>query len=81
MCDAAHAHTATQQLNMCHSIPRATLSSVTKQTETPFLLSPLHFVANPLGYISALLDSGASNNFILSVLVHGLQDQGTQLEI
>ena len=52
MCDAARADTATQQLSTCHTIPRATLSSVTGQTETPFLLLPLHFVASSLGPIS-----------------------------
>ena len=78
---AACADTATQQLSTYHSIPTAALSSVTEQTETPFLLLPLHFVASSLGLISALLDSGTLNNFILSTLVHELQDQGTQLEI
>ena len=81
MHNAAHADTATQQLNTCHSIPRATLSSMTGQTETPFLLLPLHFVASSLGPISAILDSGASHNFISSKLVHELQEQGTLLEI
>ena len=45
--------------SMCNITPRATLSSVTVQTETPFLLLPLHFVASSLGSFSALLDSGA----------------------
>ena len=81
MHDAARADTATQHLSTCHSIPKATLSSVTGQTETPFLLLPLHFVASSLGPISALLDSGALHNFISSTLVHELQDQGIQLEI
>ena len=70
MHDAACANTATQQLSTCHSIPRATLSSVTQQTETPFLLLPIHFVASSLGPISALLDSGALHNFISSMLVY-----------
>ena len=80
-CDAARADTATQQLSTCHSIPRATLSSVTRRTETPFLLLPLHFVASSIGPISTLLDSGASHNFVSSKLVHELQKQGTPLEI
>ena len=81
MHDAAQTDTATQQLNTCHSIPTATLSSVTGQTETPFLLLPLHFVVSSLGPILALLDCVALHNFITSTLVHDLQDQGTQLEI
>ena len=81
MCDAACADTATQKLSTCHSIPRATLSSVTGQTETPLLLLLGHFVASSIGPISALLDSGALHNFISSKLVHELQEQGTPLEI
>ena len=57
------------------------LSIVTRQTETPFLLLPLYFVASSLGPISALLDSAALHNFILLELVHELQEQGIQLEI
>ena len=78
---AACADTSTQKLSTYHSIPTAALSSVTEQTETPFLLLPLHFIVSSLGLISALLDSGTLNNFISSTLVHELQDQGTQLEI
>ena len=81
MCDAARADTAAQQLSTCHTVPRATLSSVTGQTETPFLLLLLYFVASSLGPISTLLDSGALHHFVSSKLVHELQEQGTQLEI
>ena len=80
-CDTGCADSATQQLSTCHSIPRATLSSVIGQTETPFLLLPFNFIASSLGPISALLDSGALHNLISSALVHELQGQGTQLEI
>ena len=79
--DAACADTATQQLSKCRSITRATLSSVTGQIETPFLLLLLHFVASPIGLMSTLLDSGALHNFISSKLVHEIQEQGTLLEI
>ena len=48
----------------------------TGQTDTPFLLLPLYFVASSVGPILALLDSGALHNFVLSVLVHELQDRG-----
>ena len=81
MHDAAHADTVTQQLSMCHSIPRATLSSLTGQAETPFLLLPVNFLASSLGTISALLDSRELHNFISLKLVHELQEQGTPLEI
>ena len=81
MHDAARADTATQQLNTCHFIPRATLSNVTGQIETPFLHLLLYFVASSIGPISALLDSGASHSFISLKLVHELQEQCTLLEI
>ena len=47
----------------------------------PFLLLSFYSIASSIGLISALLDSGASHNFISSELVHDLQEKGTPLRI